>query len=129
MTTILLVDDDELVAEMLRAVLERAGMRVLVHDSGFGLALAVREHRPDLVVLDVNMPGLSGIHALQAMRALDPSYGIDAPILLHSGMPEAALMKLAEEVGAAGWLRKPSRSVETVEAVRRAIETRQRALP
>ncbi|MBK8234223.1 MAG: response regulator [Deltaproteobacteria bacterium] len=81
MDTILVVDDDELVADLLRAVLERAGMRVVVHTSGFGLAVAVRKHRPALVVLDVNMPGLSGVQAVRAMRALDPAYGIDAPLL------------------------------------------------
>lgn len=122
MTTVLVVDDDELVGEMMRAVLERAGMRVIVHNSGFGLAIAVREHRPDLVVLDVNMPGLSGIHAVRAMRALDPSYGIDAPVLLHSGMAGEALEELAREIGAAGCLRKPARAAETVDAVRRALE-------
>lgn len=121
MDTILVVDDDELVADLLRAVLERAGMRVVVHTSGFGLAVAVRKHRPALVVLDVNMPGLSGVQAVRAMRALDPTYGIDAPLLLHSGLPHAELEELAQQTGERGWLRKPARAAETVAAVRRAL--------
>ncbi|MBX7083564.1 MAG: response regulator [Nannocystaceae bacterium] len=121
MATILVDDDDDLVADLLRAVLERAGMQVVVHTSGFGLALAVKQHRPDLVVLDVNMPGLSGVQAVRAMRALDPAYGIDAPVLLHSGLPNAELEELARQTGARGWLRKPARAAETVAAVQRAL--------
>lgn len=122
MDTILVVDDDELVGDVLRAVLVRAGFSVVIHTSGFGLSIAVRQHRPALVVLDVNMPGLSGVHAVRAMRSLDPSYGIDAKILLHSGLPEVELGALAELTGACGWLRKPARAADTLAAVHRALQ-------
>ena len=58
------------------------------------------------------------------MRALDPTYGIDAPLLLHSGLPHAELEELAQQTGARGWLRKPARAAETVDAVRRALGQR-----
>ena len=61
---ILVVDDDPLVRDAVAQLLERAGFRVETHDSGFGLVMAIRTHRPDLVLLDVSMPGLRGDSAL-----------------------------------------------------------------
>ncbi|HET6585471.1 MAG TPA: response regulator, partial [Nannocystaceae bacterium] len=118
---ILVVDDDRVAADLVVAALTRAGYVVHAHDSGFGLAVAMHRCRPDLVVLDVCMPGLSGYQALKAARALDPSYGIHAPVLLHSGLPEEELADLAERVGARGYVRKPARLSAIVEAVRNCL--------
>jgi DNA-binding response OmpR family regulator len=119
--TILVVDDDPLAIDLVVAALTREGHVVHTHDSGFGLALAIHRHRPALVVLDVCMPGLNGSKALEAARALDPSYGIEAPVLLHSGLPEAELDALAAEVGACGYLKKPARLSVIVETVNRCL--------
>lgn len=122
MATILVVDDDRVAADLVVAALTRAGYVVHTHDSGFGLAVAIHRCRPDLVVLDVCMPGLSGYQALKAARALDPSYGISASVLLHSGLPELELADLAERIGARGYVRKPARLSTIVEAVRHCLE-------
>lgn len=121
MATILVVDDDPLAAELVAAALARAGHVVHTHDSGFGLAVAIHRSRPDLVVLDVCMPGLSGYQALKAMRAMDPSYGLEARVMLHSGLPEDELADIADRVGACAWVRKPSRLPLIVDAVERCL--------
>ncbi len=114
---ILVVDDDPLAADLVVAALAREGHVVHTHDSGFGLAMAIHRHRPALVLLDVCMPGLNGSQALKAARALDPSYGIDAPVLLYSGLPEHELAELAQSVGACGYLRKPARLATIVATI------------
>ena len=116
--SILVVDDDPLAADLVVAALTREGHVVHTHDSGFGLAMAIHRCRPALVVLDVCMPGLSGFQALKAARALDPSYGVDAPVLLYSGLPELELAELADALGACGYLKKPARLSTIVDAVR-----------
>jgi DNA-binding NtrC family response regulator len=120
--TILVVDDDPVAADLVVAALTRAGHLVHTHDSGFGLAVAIHRCRPDLVVLDVCMPGLSGYQALKAARALDPSYGIKASVLLHSGLPEIELAEIAERVGARGYICKPALLSVIVDAVRNCLD-------
>ena len=121
MATILVVDDDPLAADLVVAALSREGHVVHTHDSGFGLAVAIHRFRPALVVLDVCMPGLSGYQALRAAQSLDPSYGVNAPVLLYSGLPELELAELADSVGACGYLRKPARLATIVDAVRLSL--------
>lgn len=128
MARILVVDDDPLAADLVVAALARAGHIVHTHDSGFGLAMAIHRHRPALVLLDVCMPGLNGSQALKAARALDPSYGIDAPVVLYSGLPEAELAELARSVGACGYVRKPARLATIVETIDSVLAAQQSSI-
>ncbi len=91
------------------------------HESGFGLAVAIRQSRPDLVLLDLDMPGLGGEGALRALRALDPGYGIDVKVILHSGITADELAAVALRSGAVGWLRKPATPAQILAEVRRAL--------
>jgi DNA-binding NarL/FixJ family response regulator len=90
---------------------------VHARDSGFGLAMAIRELDPDVVVLDVNMPGLSGTGSLRATSALAPTYVLETRVLLHSGSPPDELEALATRECTHGWLAKPARPHEIVDAV------------
>jgi DNA-binding NtrC family response regulator len=119
--SILVVDDDPLAADLVVAALARQGHTVHTHDSGFGLAMAIHRFHPALVVLDVCMPGLNGSQALKAARALDPAYGVSAPVLLYSGLPEVELAELAYAIGAHGYLRKPARLAAIVETVKQCL--------
>jgi two-component system, OmpR family, response regulator AdeR len=126
--TILVVDDDHLTRQVVVATLTRAGHVVHTHDSGFGLAVAVHHWRPDVVLLDVNMPGLSGTRSLEAAARLDPEYGLETRVLLHSGAPVDELQALASRVGAHGSLAKPARPVEIVAAVEACLASPRRRL-
>lgn len=102
---ILLVDDDPLVRNAIGEVLERSGFCVDTHDSGFGLAQAIRECQPDLVLLDVTMPGLRGDSALRAVDSLAHNLP-PSRVVLFSGIPPEELSLKARRLGVAS-IHKP----------------------
>ncbi|HEX7481022.1 MAG TPA: ATP-binding protein [Polyangiales bacterium] len=118
--TLLIVDDEPLVRRALRALLERAGYRVL--EAGHGgdalQLLALGEPRVDLAIVDRSMPEMSGEELLVQLAAR----GLDVPVLLLSGNPGATLP--SARVHAV--LAKPVDSQTLLDAVREAIDVRKR---
>ncbi|GLY07411.1 MULTISPECIES: response regulator [Actinoplanes] len=72
MTTVLVADDDADIRDLVAFKLEQAGLEVITVGDGQAAVDTAREHHPQLAVLDVSMPGLSGIDVCRALRA-DPS--------------------------------------------------------
>lgn len=107
MKTILVVEDVAIVRELLVTVLEQ-NYQVVQAASGWSALEQAIMFRPDLVVLDVNLPGdLSGLEVCAMLRAdFDPLLR-DVPILILSGMIGALDEKLAREIGANAFLSKP----------------------
>jgi DNA-binding response OmpR family regulator len=101
--TILVVDDDPGLRRLLGTVLRGAGFGVIDTDDGDTVANLVREHHPDLVVLDLKMQRVSGLEALRALRQAGQNVGVI--ILTASG--EDDLMVTAFEVGADDYVTKP----------------------
>jgi CheY-like chemotaxis protein len=100
--TVLVVDDDDAVRTLMRRTLAREGFRVIEAPGGEeGLALA-REHRPDVVTLDVIMPGMDGWSVLSAMKA-DPGLR-DVPVVMLTIADERGL---GFALGASEFLTKP----------------------
>jgi len=114
---VLVVDDDPLTRLVVRRALEFAGHDLSELSSGFGFTLALRDFRPDVVLLDVNMPGLGGVGALRCARELLDMGQHRPRILLHSGAHSEELRALVVEYGASGFVRKPARLRELVHAV------------
>jgi CheY-like chemotaxis protein len=114
--TVLLVDDEELIRELGRSVLESVGYRVLeAGDGADAVELFRREHTGiDLVILDLMMPRVSGRDAFQAMTAITP----DVRVLFSSGY---STDDLSDVTGSLGMLAKPYRPNELLAAVRRAL--------
>lgn len=101
---VLVVDDDPLVRRMIREVLRPADMLVVGEvQNGRDALRAARYHKPDIVLLDVVLPGIDGITALEQMVADEQ---IEAKILLLSVRGERDLGYLALRKGAAGYLNK-----------------------
>lgn len=130
MQTVMIVDDEPLVRRTLTRRLAHAGFSVVTHDTGFGLSGEVREHRPDLLLLDVNMPGLAGDAALSVLRSLGERFSaLNVPVALHSGMPEPRLEALAREHEVAGYLSKPAASQHVLELVRSVLDPAANEVP
>ena len=103
-TRILIIDDDRLHLATTQELLEEEGYDVITHASGFGATERVLVTRPDLVLLDVNMPALSGEALLPILRNRDSIKA--TPVVLHSSNDESALRAAATRLGAAGYVCK-----------------------
>lgn len=117
MTRVLLADDQAMVRSGLRIILELADIEVVgeAADGAEALALA-REHRPDVVLMDVRMPGVDGIEATRRIAA-DPALAqVHVVILTNYGMDEYVLGAL--RAGAAGFLVKDIVPDDLLHAVR-----------
>ena len=117
MTTILVVDDEPLIAMALEAALEDAGYAVATAANGRqGLERLGRAPRPDLV-LDMMMPVMNGPTMLAAMAADPALRGI--PVIMVSSLPEESIRSRVNEV--AGVLRKPYRATEIMQAIEKVL--------
>jgi CheY-like chemotaxis protein len=119
---ILVVDDDELVTRVAVAALRREGFEVVVHDSGFGLAGVVREHRPAAIVVDISMPGLSGDSATESLREVAERWRIElGPIVVYSGLESEELARRAAAMHADAVVPKASGPIELASCLRRLL--------
>ena len=105
---ILIIDDEEDFAQTLASRLELRGMSVRFVTSGeSGLAL-LREHTPDLLLLDMRMPGLSGVDVLREVRSGGQiPDGKTLPVFIVSGHAFEKDFQTAEELGVQGCFSKP----------------------
>lgn len=124
MSTVLLVEDERLVADMVRLNLEHAGCRVVHTDSGeVGLQAAI-DGGFDVLVLDVMLPGIDGMEVARRYRA----FGGAAPILMLTARGEVPARVAGLEAGADDYLTKPFAMAELVARVR-ALARRAPAIP
>ncbi len=117
-TTIVLVDDHPLVRQGLRAVLDDAeGLEVVAEaaDGRDGVRLCV-EHRPDVVLMDLQMPGLHGLDATREVRRTAP----ETAVLVLTMFDDDDTVFAAVAAGAAGYLLKGADGADIVAAVRAA---------
>ena len=118
MTTVVLADDHPLVRQGLRAVFESTDEIQVVAESDNGLD-AVRlcvEHRPDVVLMDLQLPGLHGIEATRRVRTGSP----ETVVLVLTMFEDDDTVFAAVAAGAAGYLLKGSAGADIVAAVRAA---------
>ncbi|MDA8199669.1 MAG: response regulator transcription factor [Thermaerobacter sp.] len=100
--TVLVVDDEAAILELVRFTLERDGYRLLVAADGWGaLEIARREH-PDLVILDVMLPGLTGLELCRALRA-----EMDLAVIMLTARKEESDRVAGLELGADDYVTKP----------------------
>ncbi|HEX9307760.1 MAG TPA: response regulator [Anaeromyxobacter sp.] len=101
---ILIVDDDELHLACAKELLEAEGYEVLVHQTAFGATERLIRSRPDLVLIDVNMPALSGEGLVAILRRRVHATGVK--LFLYSSNDEDALRSAAERLGIDGYVCK-----------------------
>ena len=122
-TRVLVVDDEEDAREMLAAILSQAGFDVDDAADGFAALTKVSRCRPDVVVTDVRMPGMTGVDLLQRIRRI---HG-DVPVILATGLETGDLCTAAEAYGAVTCLVKPIEMDELVWHIEKALAIRQTA--
>jgi two-component system alkaline phosphatase synthesis response regulator PhoP len=113
MKTILLVDDEPKIAALARDYLEHAGFAVIVAGDGPGAVMLARSRRPDLVVLDLGLPGLDGLDVARTLRR-----DSDVPIVMLTARTDEADRIAGLELGADDYVTKPFSPRELVARVR-----------
>ena len=110
---ILIVDDEPLIVQQARDYLEHGGFRVVSAVDGLQALSVVRQARPDLVVLDLNLPGLDGLDVCRALRRES-----DVPIIMLTARVEETDRLIGLELGADDYIVKPFSPRELVARVR-----------
>lgn len=105
MALIIYAEDDPLVGELVQTTLIDAGHAVGVVTNGRDALQVVQQRRPDLLILDISMPEMSGSHVLDAIRR-DPAL-YDLPVLMLTGRRGQIDEDIALKAGATDYLRKP----------------------
>ena len=125
MPLIVVIDDDAGTRLLVSQVLKKVGLQVMDAEDGVkGLAL-IREHKPDLVVSDVQMPLMDGFEVLDQVRS-DPALAATAVILLTS-LQDRSYVRLGMTTGADDYLTKPFAPQELCEAVNAQLNRRNKA--
>ena len=114
--SVLVVDDDVFVGRAMQHVLAAAGYDVTVTTDGTLAIDAAARHGFDTVISDIQMPGLSGLALLEAIRSRD----LDVPVILLTGAPTLETAIEAVSLGAMRYLTKPVNNADLVNVVHRA---------
>ena len=116
MKTILVVDDEPKIATLARDYLEHAGFAVLTAGDGTSALTTIRQRRPDLVVLDLGLPGLDGLDVTRELRREST-----IPIVMLTARDDELDKLLGLELGADDYLTKPFSPRELVARVRAVL--------
>ena len=121
----MMVDDSAVVLEAGRLALEDAGFDVVTAENPLLVHAMMRKERPDLLLIDVNMPAANG----DTVTKVATQYGLlgkqsNPPVVLYSDLPDRELAARAKECGAAGYIRKTGDEDKLVSEVRRFLPAR-----
>lgn len=118
-TTALIIDDEAHVRAFLRLILAELGIKRTREASNGkeGLAL-IAEHQPKLVLLDLNLPVLTGLEVLKLLNDAHP----EIPVIVVSSQNTASVIVECQKYGAVGYLIKHTPRVELLEAMREVID-------
>ncbi|MGB5863737.1 MAG: response regulator [Sulfitobacter sp.] len=119
---VVLVEDETNIAEAIRFLLSREGWRVETLANGGNAAEVIRAASPDLVILDVMLPGKTGFEILAELRA-DTGLG-DLPVLMLTARGQARDREMALQAGVSRFMTKPFANEEMLSAVRELTEGR-----
>lgn len=113
---VLLVEDEPNIIEAIRFLLKRDGWHVDTHSDGTDAVEVIRAKSPDILILDVMLPGKSGYDILHEVRA---EYGADRlPVLMLTARGQSKDRELAERAGVNCFMTKPFSNSEMLAAVR-----------
>ena len=122
--TVLIVDDEQMARTLLRLMLVRAGFNVYEAEDGFDALEKVRKNRPDIILLDVMMPGMDGFAVCEAVRK-DPET-IHLPIIMLSAKTDLDSINSGLRAGATTYLTKPISTEDLTRHIHEALGNEER---
>ncbi len=117
--TILTVDDSASMRQMVKMTLSNAGYTVIEAGDGVQGLAAARSNAVDMVLTDLNMPGLDGVALVRELRKLPSFTGV--PIVLLSTESDAERKQQAKAAGATGWIVKPFRPEQLISVTKKVL--------
>jgi len=120
--TILVVDDEAKVCDLIRVYLERSGYGVLCARDGALALQEIENRKPDLVLLDLNLPGMDGLEVCKTLRKTS-----DVPVIMLTARDEEADRIVGLELGADDYVTKPFSPREVVARVKAVLRRRDAA--
>jgi DNA-binding response OmpR family regulator len=117
---VLLIEDEPNIAEAIRFILGRDGCEVTVQSDGRAALSNVADLVPDLVILDLMLPGMSGLEILTALRA-DPATA-RLPVLMLTAKGQSRDREAAERAGVSAFMSKPFSNADMRAQVRALME-------
>ncbi|MCR9156460.1 MAG: response regulator [Rhodobacteraceae bacterium] len=113
---VLLIEDEPNIIEAISFILSRDGWTVKTHSNGSDAFDMVKERKPDVVILDVMLPGKSGYDILRELRD-DPEVN-GMPVLMLTARGQTKDREIAERAGCDAFMTKPFSNAEVLETVR-----------
>ncbi|MBK7405785.1 MAG: sigma-54-dependent Fis family transcriptional regulator [Phycisphaerales bacterium] len=117
MSTVLVVDDKEMMRDSVSSSLKRAGFEVALAERGDAAIEQIARRRPDVVITDLKMPGMTGIELLEQIRLIDD----EVPVVLMTAFGTIETAVEAMRLGAFDYITKPFEGDELVITVKRAV--------
>jgi len=114
---LLIADDEPKIRAMLTGCLEQDGLTIVAAASGDEAVKLVAQDPPQLMIVDMKMPGLNGLEVLQQVRATNPQIGV----FLLTGYDDDVIEQKARELGALGIIHKPPIFAEVRQLVKDPI--------
>ena len=121
MGKILIVEDEILLANVIKKRMEDQGHKVYVTYDAYGGVSQIHKDLPDLVILDLMLPAGGGLHVLQNMKTSD--YANKVPVIVLTGMKNEEYKKQILDLGVSEYLEKPYDPQQLTEAVKKALES------
>ncbi len=118
--SVLIVDDEPMARTLLRLMLVRAGFNVSEAENGADALAKVKKNRPDIVLLDVMMPGMDGFMVCESIRGHEGM--ADLPIIMLSAKTDLDSINRGLRLGATKYLTKPISPEDLTDHVREALE-------
>lgn len=114
--TVLLIEDEPNIIEAIRFILKRDGWTVDTHSDGSDAVDVVRAKQPDVLILDVMLPGKSGYDILRELRV---DFSAEAlPVLMLTARSQSKDREIATQIGANRFMSKPFANADVLDAVR-----------
>jgi DNA-binding response OmpR family regulator len=116
---VLIVDDEKLILISTRIVLESVGYKIITAASGEEALASAGAEKPDLILLDIMMPGIDGWETLSRLKENPDTKAI--PVIIFTAREHSRGRQLAREMGAADYFQKPFEPDELISIVREHV--------
>lgn len=121
--TVLVTDDSAMIRRIVGQIIQQLGHKVLLADNGEKGYALTKSARPDLVIMDIEMPVMSGIEATARIKS-DPETA-DIPVIIFTSLGSEEDIRKAREAGCQGFLNKPVSKEALQKSINAALDTGQ----